>query len=347
VIMGCGSSRETEAVRERTSRQLSRSPPPRHQPDEVDCEGQELTELPSIPLDTKMINVASNKLGALPPSVGNLSMLTELDANSNELTALPVELASCESLEALLVFNNKIKELPTTLPPNLTELNLFNNQLKTLPSSIGELANLEEVNVAGNRLMMTTNAMFASWSRVSVLNLYDNNLVRFGSLAPLKALQELRLGENNLEEMPTLGTHPELKILEVHKNRIATIPDGYFNATPALERLSLWGNTLTELPSSVCGCGALLGLQVQENKLSWLPAGAAWPAKLETLFLQHNPLTTLPGELHACKALKRVNVAQTKLGDAGITIAEGMKTTCIRAQGGIFWDPAGVQTKAP
>ena len=281
--------------------------------------------------------------------------------------------------QALLVFNNKIKELPTTLPPNLTELNLFNNQLKTLPSSIGELANLEEVNVAGNRLMMTTNAMFASWSRVSVLNLYDNNLVRFGSLAPLKALQELRLGENNLEEMPTLGTHPELKILEVHKNRIATIPDGYFNATPALERLSLWGNTLTELPSSVCGCGALLGLQVQENKLSWLPAGAAWPAKLETLFLQHNPLTTLPGELHACKALKRVNVAQTKLGDAGITIAEGcvaltphnapvfpvglpltlghemlrswlarrMKTTCIRAQGGIFWDPAGVQTKAP
>ena len=102
MIMGCGSSRETEAVRERTSRQLSRSPPPRHQPDEVDCEGQELTELPSIPLDTKMINVASNKLGALPPSVGNLSMLTELDANSNELTALPVELASCESLEVRL-----------------------------------------------------------------------------------------------------------------------------------------------------------------------------------------------------------------------------------------------------
>jgi len=55
-----------------------------------------------------------------------------------------------------------------------------------------------------------------------------------------------------------------LAILEIHKNRIETAgaPDEYFEATPALERLSIWGNQLTELPSSLSSCPKLVGLQV-------------------------------------------------------------------------------------
>lgn len=248
----------------------------------------------------------------------------------------------------MLLFANKIKELPAKFPPNLSELNLFNNQVKKLPPAIGELTGLEEVNLAANKLMMTTDAMFASWASVTVLNMYDNNLVRFGNLATLVKLQELRLHGNNLEEMPALGSHPELKIIEMHKNRIATIPDEYFAATPALERLSLWGNMLTALPTSLCKCTELLGLQVQENKLAGLPTGIAYPPKLETIFAQDNPLTTLPAELSSCTALRRVNVSKTSLDAAGLEIAEGMKALCIKpGSGGIFWAPDGVQTKAP
>lgn len=258
---------------------------------------------------------------------GNLGKLTELDANGNALTVLPAEISKCEALEKLLVYANQLKELPATLPPNITELNLFNNKLKKLPPSIGQLTELEEVNLAANKLMMTTDAMFASWSKVTVLNMYDNNLVRFGSLAPLASLQELRLNNNNLEEMPTLGTHPALTIIEIHKNRLSTIPDDYFEKTPALERLSLWGNMLTALPASLCRCSSLVGVQAQDNKIASLPSGS-WPTTLETLFVQQNPLTTLPAELGACSALKRVNVSQLKLDAPGVEVAKKYAPAC-------------------
>ena len=65
---------------------------------------------------------------------------------------------------------------------------------------------LEEVNVAANKMMMTQDANFTSWSSVKILSLYDNNLVRMGSLAPLVNLEELRISGNNLEDMPTTAT---------------------------------------------------------------------------------------------------------------------------------------------
>ena len=263
----------------------------------VNLTGQGLTELPSVKANTDSLDCSSNKLAKLPDTIGSLEQLRHLDANENELTTLPESISGCVALQVrrahtrlalrlqlrwippalmgttcalvcraqkLYMYKNKMKELPPKLPPALTELNFFNNQIRKLPASIGELSCLEEVNFSSNKLMMTADAMFASWATVKVLNMYENNLVRFGSLAPLVALEELRLNGNNLEEMPTLGkSHPELSIIEIHKNRVAKISDDYFTSTPALTRLSIWGNQLESFPSSICGCDYLLGLQVR------------------------------------------------------------------------------------
>ena len=78
-----------------------------------------------------------------------------------------------------------------------------------------------------------------------------------------------------LTALPSLGaSHPELKIYEAHKNRVAALPDGYFTATPALERVSLWKNALTSLPASIAACYRLVSIQAQENgALTSLPDG--------------------------------------------------------------------------
>ena len=277
-------------------------------------------------------------------NVGTYSKLTKLDANSCALTGLPSEIEACTALEELLVYANKIKDVPKEVGKceALTTLNFFNNQIKKLPVEIGALSNLDEVNVAANKLMMLTDAHFtASWASVKILNLYDNNLVRMGSLAPLTGLEELRINGNNLEDLPTLSTHSKLKILEMHKNRFASAADDYFKATPALERLRIDGNMLKALPSSLLACGGLTILWAQENQLESLPAGA-WPTKLETLFLQSNEsLTSLTPELKEAKALKRVNVTGLKLDEASMAIMKDVRMMCLTADGGMFWTVDG------
>lgn len=269
--------------------------------------------------------------------------MAEIDKNSSGLTAFPDDIpADCVKLE---LYANKIKKVPPSIGTlkGLQVLNVFNNVIGlSLPDEIGTLGELEEVNLAANKLAMLKDVHFASWSKVTVLNLNDNNLSALGSLAPMLKLEELRAYGNQLAELPKLAaTMPELKIFEVHKNRVATVPDDYFKATPALESLSIWKNELTALPSSLAGCSGLKRVQAHENPLESIPEGP-WPAELETLFIQDTKLTKLPASLKEC-ALKRVNITGIKADDALVKAMQGL---VLGKKDGIWWGPDGKMTKS-
>jgi len=270
--------------------------------------------------------------------------LTKIDASDNALTVLGAEIGACTALEELLLFANQLKVLPKELGSlaNLRVLNLFNNKLMKLPVEVGTLSNLEEVNLAANKLMMLPDAALASWSKVTILSMNDNNLVRLGSLAPLKALTELRLFSNNLEEMPTFCEDCPVEIIEIHKNRIATIPDNYFSTTPSLKRVIVSNNMLTTVPPSISKCTQLQQLQASDCKISSLPEGVEWPPTLETVFLQGNEgLAALPAELAKLPNIKRCN-----LGAAGpVSIVAALQDLALEKPDGIFWDSAGKMIK--
>lgn len=272
--------------------------------------------------------------------------MAEMDKSSSGLTAFPDDIPKdCVKLE---LYANKIKKMPPTVGEltNLKLLNVFNNQIGlTLPNEVGTLSNLEEFNAAANKLAMLKDVHFASWGNVQILSLNDNNLTMLGSLAPLVKLEELRLFGNQLTAMPTLGaSHPELKIFEIHKNNIADPADDYFAATPALERLSVWKNQLTTLPSSLTKCSSLVGVQAQENPaLATLPDGP-WPAGLETLFIQKTAIEKVPDALKALTKLKRVDITDLQgLDDA---LVKHFSSLVLKQDGGIFWDKAGKKHQA-
>lgn len=73
--------------------------------------------------------VASNNLTQLPHSIGQLRLLTHLDASNNKLTELPPELGMCVYMRNLLVFDNNIQ---------------------TLPGELGSLFQLEVLGIEGN-----------------------------------------------------------------------------------------------------------------------------------------------------------------------------------------------------
>ena len=312
----------------------------------VILKGKGTTSLDGIKPSTETLDISDNGALTSLDGVGLLTSLVKLDASACGITAVPAEIEKCAKLEELLLFANKIKEVPASLGAlsELTNINLFNNQLKKIPPDLSKLAKLEEANFAANKIMMLTDAHFSSWTSVKILSLYDNTLVRMGSLAPLVALEELRLSGNNLEEMPTLSEHPSLSVFEMHKNRITTIPDDYFKALPGLQRLSIWGCMLTALPPSLASsCPKLVGLQAQENKLASIPAGP-WPSTLETLFLQDNTsLAQLPAALASCPALKRVNLSKLPLDGDSQGVAEKIKAKCLADKDGIFWGTDGMK----
>ena len=285
------------------------------------------------------IDLSEKALEELPITLG--AKTTVLDINSNKLTEL-APLAKCQGLEELHAYNNKLKNLDVMASlKSLRVINVYNNGIRKLPTEIGELTLLEDVNLAGNKLMALSDGHFRSWQRVTHLNLYDNNLVRMGSLAPLIGLEELRMHANNLEEIPPLGpSHPKLTVIEMHRNRLTKIPENYFFATPALERLSLWGNMLEGVPDSLCGCNQLVGVQLQENSISALPEGP-WPTSLETIFLETNAIVSLPVALSNCHALKRINFTGLPLDANALHLADYLKGNVLRFPDGIFWAADG------
>ena len=175
----------------------------------VDLSGQGLVAL-SPPENTDHLDMSGNNFEVLPDSLAALAGLTGLEAYSNQLGKTFKTKAAAISVLAKL--------------PKLKAVNLYNNKLGKLTTELAGLADMEEFNISGNKLMQIQDGAFQSWTACKVLNLYSNNLVMIGAtcLAPLVALEELRLYENQLSEAPVLGeSHPALTIFECVRARAA------------------------------------------------------------------------------------------------------------------------------
>jgi hypothetical protein len=92
-------------------------------------------------------------LRLLPPSIGDLNALEELDLHTNRLATLPDAIGELRSLRALRVHRNGLEVLPETIGSlrSLQELVVGENALRELPSIAG-LASLEELHANDNPL---------------------------------------------------------------------------------------------------------------------------------------------------------------------------------------------------
>jgi internalin A len=123
----------------------------------LDLSGKQLTELPpEIGQLTGLIelNLSYNQLTELPPEMGQLTSLRMLYISGNPLKDLPSEIWRLTSLEVLDLMNVQLTKLPPEIRQlaNLTRLDLERNQLTELPPEIGQLANLSWLDLNGNQL---------------------------------------------------------------------------------------------------------------------------------------------------------------------------------------------------
>ncbi len=242
------------------------------------------------------LSLSSNKLtGTIPSEIGNLTRLERVNIGTTQMTGpIPEEftnlgalrklwvwempltgadiqqLAKMDQLDYLALVDNQwpegipseigeitpltewrgrsFNEIPSTIPPelgnlvNLQELNLAGSQLTgIIPSELGNLVNLTALSLSGTQLTGTIPPELGNLVNLKGLTLGGNQLT--GAIPPsvgnLRDLEELRLGRNNLtgEVPPELGNLTNIEILNMRDNQLTgSFPQNFIE----LNNLSLF-----------------------------------------------------------------------------------------------------------
>ncbi|XP_023516175.1 putative leucine-rich repeat receptor-like serine/threonine-protein kinase At2g24130 [Cucurbita pepo subsp. pepo] len=231
----------------------------------------------------------SNKLeGEVPVALSNSTKLKWLDLGSNKLTGeLPSEIVlKMPLLQYLYLPDNEFisHDHNSNLQPffaslvnssNLQELQLAGNRLGgEIPSIIGDLHhNLSQLHLDDNRIYGAIPPSISNLRNLTLLNLSSNLLN--GTIPPelsrLTNLERFYLSNNSLSgEIPSsLGEIPRLGLLDLSRNNLSgSIPEALANLSQ-LRKLLLYANNLSgTIPSSLGKCTNLEILDLSSNQIS-------------------------------------------------------------------------------
>ncbi|KAH9669857.1 putative LRR receptor-like serine/threonine-protein kinase [Citrus sinensis] len=199
-----------------------------------------------------LLYLHGNKLsGNIPHSFGNLKMLIQLYLSDNLLQgSIPSSLGQCESLTTInLSYNNLSGNIPAQFIGRSSIsvfIGLSNNQLTgSLPTEVGNLKNLEILDVSGNILVGEIPRSVGGCIRLEILDMHGNFFQGHipSSLSSLRGLKALDLSQNNLSgEIPEfLAGFEFLQDLNISYNNLeGMVPTkGVFKNASAI---SLLGN---------------------------------------------------------------------------------------------------------
>jgi len=267
-----------------------------------------------------------------------------LNFSSNQIKVIPEEIQQLIYLEKLLCYSNKIVTIPDWLGNMpLEELNIFNNKVLKISPALGKLKQVTEMNLSANVIMQLPYESMEEWTSVQVLNVFECRIMKLGSVGHMQQLEELRLFNNNLTEMPDFGDGlPNLRILELNKNRISSLTLSDLKGVENLEKLVLNNNEITSIPSGL-NCPKLEHMLLASNLLTTVPPDFPLMPSLKVIFLNTNQLTSLPETFMQNKKLERVNFSMnSKLKNTSLHILSHIKKTC-DANKGQYWSPDNLQ----
>ncbi|XP_037070455.1 leucine-rich repeat-containing protein 40-like isoform X2 [Pollicipes pollicipes] len=245
----------------------------------LDLHDNALAELPAsvgeLHALTRLV-LSHNQLRRLPEELFAVTSLRQLLADHNRLEQLPEQAGDCLDLELLDVSHNCLTSLPAGLGylHKVSRLAASDNQLETVPDELGSMTSaghtgggLRALDLARNRLGAVP-ASLGQLYQLEVLDLRQNLLTEMPPLTDCHALKELHLGFNQVKEIGVelLESLKSLIILDLSNNKIESLPDD-IAVLQRLERLDLKNNDLSVAPLRLCLLPLLKSVQLEGNPL--------------------------------------------------------------------------------
>ncbi len=270
--------------------------------------------------------------GALPPELGYLVNLANLDLSHNELCGkIPPELGGLGSLQTLNLGDNKLTGgVPTWLGGlgSLQSLNLGDNQLTgKIPPELGGLGSLQSLNLGDNQLTGKIPPELGGLGSLQSLDLESNQLT--GDIPPeldnlVSTLREIGLDGNQLGCVSDVLRDASRYAVEIP----VCAPEDHPGDTEALISLyNAWGqpdrlsNWLSREPLgtwegvSVDATGRVAALNLAGKRLTGeISPELSSLASLQVLDLSINDLTgEIPAQLGGLGSLQSLNLSGNEL----------------------------------
>ena len=209
----------------------------------------------------------------------------------------------------------KLIELPESLGQltQLQSLNLSWNQLTALPEWLGQLTQLKSLDLHHNQLTVLPESL-GQLTQLQSLKLYRNQLTTLPeSLGQLTKLPSLDISDNQLTALPeSLSQLTKLRSLNLNENRFG---NSFQDAEKCLKLASnltmlfdlyFSGNRLNEVEDRL---GELMNILAQSQNLT-------------TLFLSRNRLTKIPSDISSIRKLSHLSLDENQLVDIPPSLSE-------------------------
>lgn len=242
--------------------------------------------------------------------------------------------------------------------PRLRLLDLSSNALRALPQHLGELHELESLNLSENELTLDDRdlGILANLQSLTSLGLTDavSDLppIALQRLAQLPVLRSLIADANELNwgasHFQALQQWPALEVLHLGQNQITLDPPTRqaLSGLNRLTRLSLYENPL-DLPPDLTGWTRLRQLDLEHTGIVEWPPGLLdllnqRPLVLRVLDMGHNGLTEVPPLAHTALA-EAMHAADPDLYIALGPNPWSEQALALMADAGIELHPVGTQ----
>lgn len=229
--------------------------------DELDISYIELKAYPSQVsslLNITLLNLAGNQIKKLDGvGIDKLVHLVTLDISGNKFSDFPRVILSLTKLKQLNVAFNQIKAIPDDINKlvELRKLNASGTAISTLPDTIGDLKNLTELSIEKNNLMDLPMTLI-NLKELRTIAVKGNPWIKIPFvLAKLQGPEEISLSEGQIKDIDVeiimeFHKNPSIKVLDLRKNQIRTVPPE-FTELYTLREVVMLGNPIKQWPERV------------------------------------------------------------------------------------------------